>query len=92
MRSISIFALCAALAACSPAAKTNSGEPDAVEKVAEGDVALVAVAPDGTQLWGVRPIGGRTVYFASSGVQTSHSESCGKNCTRTLDDIVPLAN
>lgn len=85
---ISAAAFCAA---CSPAARTATSEPSAVEKVKRGEVGLVAIAPDGTQLWAVEPEGGRTIYFASAGAQTSHSESCGKNCTRTLDDVVATA-
>lgn len=75
-----------------PAVTTATGDADAVSKVEAGQVALVAIAPDGTNLWAVRPQGGRTVYFSSRGTQASHSESCGKNCTRTIDDDVPMAD
>jgi len=77
------------LTACSPATDTRTSESGAQTKVQSGDVALVAIAPDGTKLWAVKPSGGRTVYFASSVAQTRHSESCGKNCIKTVDDVVP---
>jgi len=78
-----------ALTACSPATDTRTSESGAQSKVESGDVALVAVAPDGTKLWAVKPSGGRTVYFASSLAQTRHSENCGKNCNKIVDDLVP---
>lgn len=77
----------ALLAACSGPPETVTPEQKAI--LDHGQVALVAVAPDGTKLWAVRA--GRIVYFSSAGTQTSHSENCGKNCTRIVDDIVPGA-
>lgn len=50
-------------------------------------VDLMAVAPDGTNLWRF-DAGSRDVYFASSGAQWT--ESCGKNCRR--DVHVPTAD
>lgn len=70
---------------------TSSGEPDADARLSEGAVALIATAPDGTKLWGVRS-GVRVVYFATGSTQTQHAESCGKNCTRTVIDAVPTAS
>lgn len=64
----------------------RTAEPNLESKLDNGDVAKIAVAPDGTVLWGVKA-GGRTVFFASRGVQ--HSVSCGKNCVR--QEIVPTA-
>lgn len=66
-----------ALAACSKL-------PDS--EIPRDKIVRVATAPDGTVLWGVHT-GNRDVYFASSGTQTT--ESCGKNCTRSVQ--VPTA-
>lgn len=77
-----------ALTACGHS-QSNTADSDLDTRVDAGDVALYAIAPDGTRLWAVKGRGGRTVYFASSGTSTSHSETCGKNCTRTVDDVVP---
>lgn len=33
--------------------------------------------------------GSHDVYFSTRGTQTGHTESCGKNCSRTVDDLVP---
>jgi hypothetical protein len=71
-----VMAICAALAACD---RPKSAEPGYNDKLSAGDVALAAVAPDGTRLWAAR-IDGRDVYFSSRGTQVT--ESCGKNCTR----------
>lgn len=81
------LALVLALAACNNPPDTTP--PEQRTKLDSGQVALVAVAPDGTKLWAVRA--DRIVYFASSGTQTEHSENCGKNCWRKVDDAVPSA-
>jgi hypothetical protein len=77
-----------ALAGCD-STPPKTAEPGVGSKLEGGDVALFAVAPDGTRLWAVEGESGRTVYFSGSGATTSHSEYCGKGCTRTIDDIVP---
>lgn len=74
------------LTGCEKSRVPKSGESHAIDKAWNGDVARIAEAPDGTVLWGVRAAG-HMVYFASAG--TSYSESCGKNCTRTVS--VPTA-
>lgn len=84
-RSILILAL--GLAACSEPPATT--EPAEKAKLDSGQVALVAVAPDGTKLWAVK--GYRIIYFSSSGTQTYHNESCGRTCNRRVDDAVPAA-
>jgi hypothetical protein len=67
-----------------------SADPQYEKKVGNGIVALAATAPDGTKLWAVTPPGAyRRVYFSTGGAQTSHAETCGKGCTRTVDDVVP---
>jgi hypothetical protein len=77
-----------ALAGCDAASQTADTSYE--QKVHSGQVALAAVAPDGTKLWAVTPPGStRRVYFAASGAQTSHTEHCGKNCNKTVDDTVP---
>lgn len=71
-----------ALTGCesAPIRREAGGAPDR-------NVDLMAVAPDGTQLWRFND-SGRTVYFASSGAQwTRH---CGKNCSRKVQ--VPTAD
>jgi hypothetical protein len=90
MRKMILLALLG-LAACNPPPETTTPEQRAI--LDRGDVALIAVAPDGTKLWAVRNgrLNGRLVYFASSGSQTSHNEACGKNCNKEVDDQVPLA-
>lgn len=70
-------------------ARSNSAEDGADAALGKGEVALYAVAPDGTKLWAVEGRNARTVYFATSGTSTSHNESCGKNCNQTVDDVVP---
>ncbi|QQV76499.1 hypothetical protein H5J25_13700 [Sphingomonas aliaeris] len=85
-----LAAAAAALSGCD--APSVSADPQYSAKVDAGIVALAATAPDGTKLWAVTPPGsGRRVYFSSGGTQTSHSESCGKNCTRLVDEAVPVA-
>lgn len=72
-----------------PAHTTDSGFE---QKIKTGKVSLAARAPDGTKLWAVRAPGtDRLVYFSSTGTTTSHSENCGKSCTRTVDDVVSAA-
>jgi hypothetical protein len=68
-----------------------TSEPGASEKLDRGEVALIATAPDGTQLWGVRDAG-RRVYFASVGASWSETRNCGKSCTRTEYHEVPTAS
>lgn len=75
-RALVVLAAAGFLAACDP---PKSAEPGADKKLYSGEVTLMAVAPDGTKLWGVLSAG-RTVYFASSG--TSTTQGCGKNCVR----------
>lgn len=75
-----------AIAGCGPSA--SSGDPDRSEKLDRGEVAKAAVAPDGTVLWVAR-VGGRSVYFASSGAHWNETKTCGKNCTRTDHYDVP---
>lgn len=91
MRSHALVLLgCIALCACDQSAV--SADPSYEAKVKGGTVALAAEAPDGTKLWAVTPPGSsRRIYFASSGTMTSHSESCGKNCNRSVADVVPTA-
>lgn len=85
-----IVAAAAALASCDK--PSVSADPQYSAKLDAGIVALAATAPDGTKLWAVTPPGeGRRVYFSAGGTQTAHSESCGKNCTRVVDDAVPVA-
>jgi hypothetical protein len=85
-----VLAAALGLSGCDGPART--ADPIAEARMKNGEVALVAVAPDGTQLWGITPPGAnRRVYFASTGTQTSHTEHCGKSCNRTVDDIVPTA-
>jgi hypothetical protein len=77
MKKIAILLPLVALVACSRL-------PDS--EIPRDKVVRVATAPDGTVLWGVRT-GNRDVYFASSGTRTT--QSCGKNCTRSVE--VPTA-
>lgn len=88
MNKIAILALLA-LAGCS--VQTRTGEPDADAKLNSGGVALAATAPDGTQLWVVE-VGGRRVFFASSGAHWTERRSCGKSCTTTKHFDVPMAD
>lgn len=73
----------ALLAGCD---QPKTSDPRISERLADGEVAQVAIAPDGTVLWAVRR-NGSTIYFASSG--TRRTEGCGKHCTR--DEYVPSA-
>lgn len=79
-------ALFMALVLLVPPPDPNSPE----QRLARGEVLLQSVAPDGTKLWRVRR-GGRDIYFSTAGTHTTHTESCGKNCTRTVDDDVSNA-
>jgi hypothetical protein len=90
---IRVFALSGAIAIALGACQEPPATADRAEraKLDNGQVALVAVAPDGTKLWAVRA--NRIVYFSSAGTQTHHVENCGKNCWRTIDDdAVPAAS
>jgi len=88
LRVSGIACIAIALAGCD-SARSNTAERTADRKLEGGDVALYAIAPDGTRLWAVEGRSGRTVYFSGGGSTTSHSEACGKNCIRTIDDLVP---
>lgn len=78
MKRIVLIATILALAACDV---PKTAQPDARKKMYEGEVALFAVAPDGTKLWGAY-VNGRDVYFSSTGA--SWVENCGKNCRRDV--------
>jgi hypothetical protein len=82
-----MFVALLALSGCQEPPAT--AEPDQRAKLDSGQVALVAVAPDGTKLWAVKA--GRIVYFSSAGTQTYHNEPCGRSCTRRVEDEVPAA-
>lgn len=85
LKAVAISAACVMmLASCGEPSST--AEPGASVRMAEGDVVRIAVAPDGTVLWGVRHQG-INIYFASSG--TRRHVTCGKGCTRTI--YVPTA-
>jgi hypothetical protein len=77
MKKLAILLPIAMLSACNNPPEAN---------IPASQVVRVATAPDGTVLWGVRT-GGRNVYFASTGTQTT--QSCGKNCVRPVQ--VPTA-
>ncbi len=61
-----IIVACVFLAGCGK--PSNTAERAIQERLDAGDVALVAIAPDGTHLWAVYDRG-RTVYFAASAAQ-----------------------
>lgn len=73
----------------------NQSEANANMETESCKPMLVAVADDGTRLWklasGCRNnTSRRPVFFSSGGgTQTEHTEHCGKNCTRHVDDYVP---
>ena len=78
------------LSACSPDRSPEGEDANVVrQKLVAGQVVLWATAPDGVRLWATIGRDGRTVYFSSSGVQSSHTEVCGNRCSRTVDDVVP---
>jgi hypothetical protein len=85
MKKLVIGALALCLAGCespAPISTSDGGREDG------GKVYLMAVAPDGTKLWAFDAPGlRRTVFFASSGTQTT--VGCGKNCNRP--EYVPTA-
>lgn len=81
-RHIGFFALLAVASCGDP----NTAERGARDRLSAGEVARIAVAPDGTVLWGVRH-NGNIIYFSSGSAQ--RTEACGKNCTRTI--FVPTA-
>lgn len=87
MKRILVCALLVAVVACQKPPATVTPAQEAV--LNRGGVALVATAPDGTKLWAVQA--NRIIYFSSAGTQTSHTQSCGKGCARTVDDAVPNA-
>lgn len=76
MRVVTLALAAAALAACAqPLPEGVDAERQASLK--QGQVALVATAPDGTKLWAVKA-GRRYVYFSSAGTQTSRTTQSGK--------------
>jgi hypothetical protein len=70
---------------------TPPPDPNSVDyRLDHGQAILSSTAPDGTKLWHVHR-GGRDVYYSTAGTHTTHTENCGKHCTRTVDDDVSNA-
>jgi starvation-inducible outer membrane lipoprotein len=75
--------MCMGLAGCFE--KPATSDPNADQKLSNGEVVKAAQAPDGTILWEVL-IDGGTVYFASNHV--SYAERSGKT---TFERQVPTS-